>query len=76
MEQVILARIQRCRHCGREMSGPPLEYQENPFCAICLPERISGAMPLGGIQWRQEGNYVIPEVAQTPPPNVHKRRQG
>lgn len=74
MAEMILTRIQRCHYCGREMSVPPLEYQENPFCTVCLPERISGAMPPGKIQWRREGDYVIPEVAQTLPPNVRKHR--
>lgn len=76
MAEMILARIQRCRHCGREMSSPPLEYQENPLCAVCLPERIGNAMPRGKVRWRREGSYVIPEVAQTRLPNVRKRRQG
>jgi hypothetical protein len=76
MAEMILARIQRCGHCGREMSVPPLEYQENPFCTVCLPERISAAMPHGKLTWRREGNYVIPEVSQTRPPSVRKRHQG
>lgn len=74
MAQMILARIQRCRHCGREMSSPPLEYQENPLCAVCLPERLGNATPGGRVRWTREGNYVIPEVAQTRLPSVHKRR--
>ncbi len=76
MTEMILARIQRCRHCGREMSSRPLEYQENPLCAVCLPERIGKAMPDGKVRWRQQGNYVIPEVAQTRLPDARKRRQG
>jgi hypothetical protein len=74
MAEMILARVQRCHHCGREMNVPPLDYQENPLCAVCLPERIGDAMPRGRVQWRQEGKYVIPEVVQTLPPSVHKRR--
>jgi len=76
MAEMILARIQRCRYCGREMSSPPLEYQENPFCTVCLPERTGNALPRGGVRWKREGNYVIPEAAQTHPPSAHKRRQG
>jgi hypothetical protein len=76
MAEMILTRIQRCRYCGREMSSPSLEYQENPFCVVCLPERIANALPSGSVLWRREGNYVIPEVVQTPPPNARKRRQG
>jgi hypothetical protein len=75
MAQMILARIQRCRHCGREMSCPPLEYQENPLCAVCLPERVGNATPDGKVRWRPEGNYVIPEIVQTPLPGARKRRQ-
>jgi hypothetical protein len=74
MGQVILARVQRCHHCGREMSVPPLEYEENPLCAVCLPERITQARPAGKIRWRQEGRYVIPEVVQTRPPSARRHR--
>ena len=76
MAEMILARIQRCRHCGREMSSPPLEYEENPLCSVCLPGRIRNEMPRGELRWRREGNYVIPEVGRTHPPGVRKRRQG
>ena len=76
MGEIILAKIQRCRYCGREMSSPPLEYQENPLCTVCLPERISNALPRGDVRWRREGDYVIPEVDQTHPPSVRKHRQG
>lgn len=58
------------------MSSPPLEYEENPLCAVCLPERTGDAMPDGKVRWRQEGSYVIPEVVQKPRPSVRKRRQG
>jgi hypothetical protein len=76
MAEMILVRIQRCRYCGREMTCPPLEYQENPLCSVCLPERISKALPRGELRWRREGNYVIPEVVQIRPPSAHKRHQG
>jgi hypothetical protein len=76
MGQMILVRIQRCRNCGREMSMPPLEYEENPLCAVCLPERINHARPKGKLAWRRQGNYVIPEVAQTHLPSARRRRRG
>ena len=47
MAEMILARIQRCHNCGREMSVPPLEYEENPLCLVCLPERINIVQPEG-----------------------------
>jgi hypothetical protein len=76
MAEMILARIRRCRYCGREMTCTGLEYQENPFCKICLPERVRNAALRGRIRWRTEGDYVIPEVPQKHLPNVRKRRQG
>lgn|SRR5580704_8933928 len=40
---MIPARVRRCRYCGREMTCPPLEYEQNPFCTACLPERVARA---------------------------------
>jgi len=76
MAEMILARIQRCRYCGREMSCSPLEYEQNPFCNICLSERVSNESPKGRIRWKTEGHYVIPEVSRKRPPNAHRRHQG
>jgi len=76
MPEIIPSRIQRCRYCGREMSSPPLEYQQNPFCTVCLTERVGNASPTGGVRWRTEGNYVIAEVSRKRPSGAHKRHQG
>gem|GEM_PF-2413832 len=76
MPEIILTRIQRCRHCGREMSCPPLDYEQNPFCAVCLKERVGKASPRGGVRWRTEGQYVIAEAVRKHPPSAHKHRQG
>jgi hypothetical protein len=73
MPEMILARIQRCRYCRREMSTPPLEYQENPYCAVCLRERIGKALPRGRMRWRTEGKYVIAEVSRKRPSNARER---
>jgi hypothetical protein len=74
MAEMILARVQRCRHCRREMSSSPLAYEQNPFCTECLSERVSSVAPRGGVSWRREGHYVIAEVARKHPSDVHKRR--
>jgi hypothetical protein len=66
-DEMVLIRVQRCHYCRREMANNPLEYAENPFCTQCLEERMAAAAPPGGVTWRKEGNYLIPEAAQTPP---------
>jgi hypothetical protein len=64
MPEIILAKIQRCRYCKKEMSCGPLDYNQNPFCTACLKERVKNAKPKGKLQWRIEGHYAIPEVSQ------------
>jgi hypothetical protein len=76
MFEIILTRIRRCRYCRREMSCPSLEYEQNPFCTVCLPERIGKATPRSGVQWRREGNYVIAEAARKRPPNENEPPRG
>ena len=75
MSEIILTRIQRCHYCGREVSSPPLQYEQNPFCKFCLAERTAKASPRGSIRWRREGNYVIAEVSRKLPPSARKHRQ-
>lgn len=36
----ILALVQRCRFCNREMKVSPLTYLSNPFCTKCYDERV------------------------------------
>lgn len=76
MPEMILTRIQKCRYCRREMSSTPLEYQQNPFCALCLDERIRAATPGGGVGWRREGDYLIAEISQKHPSGARRRRLG
>jgi hypothetical protein len=76
MPEMILAKIQRCHYCGREVFAPPLDYEQNPFCQVCLPERVGKAAPRGQVRWRRKGNYVIPEVSRKRPRGAHKRRSG
>jgi hypothetical protein len=56
------------------MTCTALEQKENPFCAICLPERVAKTSSRDGIHWRTEGNYVIPEAPRKRLPNAHKRQ--
>lgn len=76
MPEIILARIQRCRYCGREIRCAPLVYEQNPFCTVCLRERINAAKPPGAVGWKTEGHYVIPEVSRKRRLGERKRRQG
>jgi hypothetical protein len=64
----ILEVIQRCSYCGREMSTTPEGYLENPFCAVCLDERL--ALPHEGrpLIWRTIGGYEqASSDPETPP---------
>jgi hypothetical protein len=76
MAEMILARIQHCRYCGREMKCSALEYQENPFCTVCLPERVGKASLRGRIHWKGEGDYITPEVSRKHLPSGNRRHQG
>jgi len=63
----ILERIQRCHHCGREVTNDPLSFLENPFCGACLGERIGLDQSIRGeIRWRAAGRYMelIPTAPQ------------
>ncbi len=66
-DEMILIRVLRCHRCRREMTSTPLAYEENPFCTQCLPERTAEASPPGGVTWRREGHYLIPEAVQKRP---------
>lgn len=37
----ILELVRRCHHCKRVMECSPREYDENPFCRVCLKERLA-----------------------------------
>ncbi len=65
----MLERIQRCRHCGREATNEALSFLENPFCDVCLPERVGLTQSIPGeIRWRAVGDYMelIPTTPQRP----------
>ena len=65
----LLERVQRCSHCGREMASDALSFLENPFCEVCLPERVGLTDTLPGeVRWRIVGDYmeVIPITPQRP----------
>ncbi len=40
---MILEEVKRCKFCGREATVSSQEHAENPFCQLCLDERISAA---------------------------------
>lgn len=56
----MLERIKACAHCGREMAVSALSYAENPFCSICLDDRLAAASPTGHLEWVITGAYATP----------------
>lgn len=36
----ILELVRRCQYCKRAMKCSPREFDENPFCRVCLKERL------------------------------------
>jgi hypothetical protein len=54
----LLERINRCPNCGREVRRSAISHAENPFCSVCLPERIRRARGSGQLTWRRVGSYV------------------
>jgi hypothetical protein len=67
LAEMMLARVLRCRFCHREMRCSPLAYEQNPFCADCLPDRVAAAAPVSGMRWELVGDYFILRAAETPP---------
>lgn len=76
MPEIILARVLRCRFCEREMGLSPLEYEENPFCRICLKRRMKEATPPGEVQWSRLGNYFTARVSRRRHPGARRHHQG
>lgn len=64
METGKLPRRQRewhCLYCGRPMKRDSEARLENPFCAVCLPDRLrAGAASVGPVEWQEERDYLIP----------------
>jgi hypothetical protein len=56
-------RVQRCRYCLREMNVSSEAYDENPFCAQCVSERLRNSV-VGPPAKEFFGRYVrfIPRV--------------
>ena len=51
--------IRRCKHCVREMNVSSREYDENPYCQKCLPERLEKSITAAGpMQWEGDGEYL------------------
>ena len=74
MPEIILSRVQRCHYCGREVRRRPLDYEENPFCTVCLAERVRKASSRGGVQWRVKGHYIIAQASQKHPSSAREHR--
>ncbi len=74
----MLELIRKCKHCGREFTGTPLAFAENPFCASCLPARLEMVGgPARERAWRREGRYFVlkEEGARIPSSNGRARRR-
>jgi hypothetical protein len=56
------------------MFGPPLDYEQNPFCTECLAERVDQASPHSAVEWRTEGHYVIAEAPRKHPSSARGRQ--
>ena len=55
----ILERINRCGFCKREVEVSPLGHRENPFCRVCLHDRLTqAATQRGEVECRVVGDYV------------------
>lgn len=55
----ILEQVRRCQFCGSDMTSIPFqEYREDPFCNLCLSERVSAAQDaIGQVHIVDEGEY-------------------
>src|SRR5438128_296689 len=73
--------VRRCRYCARDMTSLPTStYNANPFCVVCLPERLENSRPTQGpLQWREWGHYteLVTSAPETPRSRGgRKRRRG
>jgi hypothetical protein len=56
----ILERVRKCNFCGREVEGTALAYEENPFCRVCLGERLQQGRAENTLtSWAQRGEYLV-----------------
>lgn len=67
----MLVRVQRCKFCRREMNVSALGFKENPFCTVCLKERMDQAeAERGTMEWddHADGHYAVlrPTATRTP----------
>lgn len=53
-------RVLRCQYCSREMKVSAAAHAENPFCRVCLPERVDRAGAGRRIDWKLVGDYFVP----------------
>jgi hypothetical protein len=52
--------VRRCPHCKRESTATAREFDENPYCAECLSERLAeaaAARPSG--RWQSIGGGYV-----------------
>jgi hypothetical protein len=63
---MILEVLRRCPHCGREVHVSPLAFEENPYCVVCLPQRLASAARPGHVERRGHYGVFIPRVPEKP----------
>jgi hypothetical protein len=55
----------RCLYCDRLMERDSEARLENPYCALCLLDRLrAGAESVGPVEWQEERDYLIPTRAR------------
>lgn len=68
--KLVMAKVQRCKYCKREMGCSALAYVENPFCTRCRSERVAAAAPTEQRALQSAGHYF------TRLPTPEKRSSG
>jgi ribosomal protein L16/L10AE len=56
----MLESVRRCRHCRREMKVSARAYVENPFCNLCMEERLQATIGGNVVTWLARGHYQVP----------------
>jgi hypothetical protein len=57
----IFEQVRRCRYCQSDMtdSVSAQSYRENPYCALCVNDRLRAAdEAMGPTKWVRIGHYI------------------
>jgi hypothetical protein len=55
-------RVHRCPHCSRSMARDASARHENPWCDVCLTERLEAAVERYGrvVGWEEDRGHIKP----------------